>query len=481
MLAKERTMNQEAWGDRLARRCLLLLGAVASAAALVACDATEDVLEGTAATGAPIVAGTVDVVCSSGAALQTTTNDSGAWRVSLGDRKLPCKMRVKGGKANNVDVTQEFHSVATVSGIANITPLTDLAVAQLAKESPATWFAKKEAADFAAISTDKVTAAVSTVVNSLGVKDFLAGDNPLTTAFTAKVTATDKIDKALEALKAVNYADVLAAASSSASSEAFTSAVATYKTSIMAALPPSNGGGGEGSGDQGGGGQLPASLSGKGFVLAFKNPQPNSPFAAAQVYDFVFSSSGMLFYAPTGTSPQREIATFKVEDGEYRWFDAEKSLLFAVSFKPDGSFNEINVSSSSTPSFQTFLGQFSPVTSGSDIISSWNPAACSISNGAGGCRAGVVADFSLVALKCNIIKSGSNIIVKRDDVVIAEITLGGEDDVADKAVPSNNYFSFAVREGVNPLNILNLSIRNSDGVVMVADGSGNSIGFDCKY
>jgi hypothetical protein len=347
-------------------RGLTLLAGLGLSLVLAACGSSDDTLSGTAATGAPIVGGAVDVKCKTGAALSATTSDAGAWSVTLAGQTLPCKVRVRGGTANSQANTTDYHSVATAPGTLNITPLTDLAVAQLAKEAPSAWFGKEEAADFAAIDATKVAAAVTAVVDALGVKDFLGTDNPLTTAFVAKVNATDKIDQALEALKAVNHEDLLAAAVSAASPEALLAAAASFKSAVMAALPVSNDSGGSDPGD------LPTGLAGKAFVLAFTNPQANAPFTEGQRYDFVFSSSGMLFYAPKGTSPQRQISTFRVERGEYWWFDTERSLLFAASLKADGSLNEINVGGSSSYPPLPFYGQFKdqssdPSSSGSGV------------------------------------------------------------------------------------------------------------------
>ena len=217
------------------------LAVLALSLTLAACGDVEETLSGTAATGAPLVGATVEVACSSGSPVSATTDADGKWTVSLADRKVPCKLRARGGKANNVAQDRDYHSVATAAGTANITPLTDLAVAQLAKEDPATWFGKTSAADFGAIDTAKVTAAVASVVEALGVKTFLGSDNPLTTAFVAKVVATEKIDQALEALKSAGtYATVLAAAQGAD----FATAAASFKSSIVAALPASSGGGG---------------------------------------------------------------------------------------------------------------------------------------------------------------------------------------------------------------------------------------------
>jgi hypothetical protein len=229
-------------------------GAIASLAfglLLSGCGSSPSSLTGTAATGAPIVGGTVEVACSTGSPLSATTSDTGAWTVTLSDQTLPCKVRVSGGQVNGAANTQSYHSVATEAGTVNITPLTDLAVAQMAQQDPATWFNQRAATDFTAMDAAKVTAAVKAVVDNLGLADYLGSDDPLKTAFTAKVQATDKIDKALEALKAADAHGSLLIA---AKSPNFTSLALSYKTAILAVLMPQPGGeGGGGSGDTGSG------------------------------------------------------------------------------------------------------------------------------------------------------------------------------------------------------------------------------------
>ena len=229
-------------------------GAIASLAfglLLSGCGSSPSSLTGTAATGAPIVGGTVEVACSTGSPLSATTSDTGAWTVTLSDQTLPCKVRVSGGQVNGAANTQSYHSVATEAGTVNITPLTDLAVAQMAQQDPATWFNQRAATDFTAMDAAKVTAAVKAVVDNLGLAAYLGSDDPLKTAFTAKVQATDKIDKALEALKAAGAHGILLTA---AKSPDFTSLAPSYKTAILAVLMPQPGGeGGGGSGDTGSG------------------------------------------------------------------------------------------------------------------------------------------------------------------------------------------------------------------------------------
>ena len=144
-------------------RGLTLLAGLGLSLLLAACGSTDDTLSGTAATGAPIVGGAVDVKCKSGPALSATTSETGGWSVTLASQTLPCKVRVKGGQVNGAPNATDYHSVAAAGGTVNITPLTDLAVAQLAKEDPSTWFDKTEAADFAAIDAKEVAANISTL------------------------------------------------------------------------------------------------------------------------------------------------------------------------------------------------------------------------------------------------------------------------------------------------------------------------------
>lgn len=262
-------------------RCATWLSGLSLSLLLAACGSSDDTLSGTAATGAPIVGGTVEVKCKTGSALSATTSDAGAWSVSLANQTLPCKVRVRGGTANSQANTTDYHSVATAPGTLNITPLTDLTVAQLAREAPSAWFGKVDTGDFSTIDATKVAAAVAAVVDALGVKDFLGTDNPLTTAFVAKVNATDKIDQALEALKrAGSHAAVLEAAMSAVSAADLATAAASFKSAVMAALPASNAVSGAGGGGGGSGGSNAGSLACTDIeIMTLSNGAVRSPTA----------------------------------------------------------------------------------------------------------------------------------------------------------------------------------------------------------
>lgn len=98
-------------------------------------------LQGTAAVGKAIANGTVKIICASGDPLSSSTDGTGAWQVNFSGQTLPCAVRVAGGTINQVPNTVPYHAIATDFDTVNITPLTDLIVANLIGTStPTTWF-----------------------------------------------------------------------------------------------------------------------------------------------------------------------------------------------------------------------------------------------------------------------------------------------------------------------------------------------------
>jgi hypothetical protein len=279
------------WSARLATLSLAL--------GIAACGSTDDSssLSGTAATGAPIVNGSVSVVCKSGPELSATTSATGTWSVTLSTQTLPCKVRVTGGQIDGVPNTEDYHSVAAELGTVNITPLTDLAVARLAQEDPATWFGKRGAEAFSTIDASKVAEAVSAVVESLGLATYLGGDNPLKTAFTAKVQATDRIDLALEALKQAGAHGTIRAA---AIGQDFAAAAASFRTALLAALPPATPAGG-------GGGSTGALACTDTEMMSYSNGAVRNP-TAEEVATFVKSYTGSVWSGTTETAGTASLA-----------------------------------------------------------------------------------------------------------------------------------------------------------------------------
>ena len=169
------------------------------------------ILGGTAAVGAPIAGGTVVVTCAAGGpALNATTSAAGDWQVVTTGYSLPCAARVTGG---SLAAGSAYHSVAISFGTLNITPLTDLIVANLAGKDPSQWWGASGPAglsDITAAGVDKALAALRTAFN---LPELLTFD-PHTTAFTA--TAGNVVDDILEALQLalsnlhIDYAALLA-------------------------------------------------------------------------------------------------------------------------------------------------------------------------------------------------------------------------------------------------------------------------------
>ena len=214
-----------------ALRRLAALAAVAGLGmGLAACGGSDDdaavappapastQLAGTAAVGAPIANGAVQVRCAgtASAVLQTTTSATGAWQVNTTGQSLPCAARVSGG---NLPAGQALHSLALEFGTLNITPLTDLIVANATSRLPAAWWGSTGPADLAALSAPSVSKALNQVRSALGLVPLQTLD-PRTAAFTA--TPKDTTDAMLEALQkalatsGLTYASLLGEASKAA-------------------------------------------------------------------------------------------------------------------------------------------------------------------------------------------------------------------------------------------------------------------------
>jgi hypothetical protein len=161
---------------------------------------TPTTLGGVAAIGAPIVGGTVSVVCAGGSTLSSTTSSTGGWTVTITDQTLPCATQVKNGTISGVANTQLYHAAALAFGTVNITPLTDLIVANMLGSSPSTWFAGLSTTSRPVITGATLDAARTRVINSLGMTSTLNGGNPLTATFTA--APGNLYDDALRAMSA---------------------------------------------------------------------------------------------------------------------------------------------------------------------------------------------------------------------------------------------------------------------------------------
>jgi hypothetical protein len=154
-------------------------------------------LSGTAAVGVPIVGGVVTVNCAGGSVLTSSpTSSTGAWTVTINGQTLPCAAQVNGGTVSGVTNTTPYHSIAVSFGTVNITPLTDLVVAQMTGATPANWF---ETPVFTSVNSTALDTALTKVATDLGLKTTLGTANPFTTAFLPNNGVV--LDDVLEALK----------------------------------------------------------------------------------------------------------------------------------------------------------------------------------------------------------------------------------------------------------------------------------------
>lgn len=337
------------------------IGLFVSIIMLVGCTSGggTSTLGGVAAVGAPITGGTITVNCAMGSPLSATTGATGGWQVTLAGHSLPCAVQVAGGMIGGIPNAVPYHSIATVAGTVNITPLTDLLVANLAGTNPSTWF-NGAPVQLAGINQGKVDESLGKLQTALGLP---SGLNPVTTSFSA--IPGNAMDDMLEALKAAmtNASVTYAALLNNAMLSGFTAPVGladAFQTACEASaslcIPTVDSGTGGGAG--GGNGTLPVGVSGQVVNMVYSSAGAGSPYANDDEVLFTFSSSGML----TLTEQYTVVAnSFVLRGNEYIWTDSPHSREYALSVL-NGAIHEVNVTGlNGTP----FYGQFSPVSGGS--------------------------------------------------------------------------------------------------------------------
>ncbi|WP_312438519.1 hypothetical protein [Janthinobacterium sp.] len=197
-----------------------LISTTTLAAVLAACGGGNDavtppvidspkpsvVSSGTAAIGSPIVGGQVTMKCASGSRLSAVTEAAGTWTASLKATDYPCVIQMTGGTVGGKTFTGSLYSAAMGAGTANITPLTDLLLATMVGQLPATWYASATNGNLAGSITPtttsagmaKVKAALSTLPGKLSLPDNF---DPVTTGFNA--VKGNEVDDLLEVYGAV--------------------------------------------------------------------------------------------------------------------------------------------------------------------------------------------------------------------------------------------------------------------------------------
>ena len=147
-------------------------------------------VSGTAATGAALSGAAVEVKCAAGSGTATTTS-TGSYTVTMDGGALPCIIKVS-GTAGALAVT--LHSVAEAgsasgsrtSAVANVTPITEMIVAQLVAALPADGFADFNPGLVTAAGVANAASAIVAALQTAGID--LAGIDPLKATL---VPATD--------------------------------------------------------------------------------------------------------------------------------------------------------------------------------------------------------------------------------------------------------------------------------------------------
>jgi hypothetical protein len=177
--------------------------AVLVAVAAVACGGGGDsgaspapgsnlAVSGLAATGAPMANAVVSVKCVTGATVSGVTGADGSFNLTLqAGQTLPCMIKVTRG---NPDVT--LYSLATGTGYVNVTPLTDLVLAQALGADPAAAFAP-----FGSASASRIEAALPAAKAYVSAQiQALLGSSPEADALSGRFQIGDADDKLLDAL-----------------------------------------------------------------------------------------------------------------------------------------------------------------------------------------------------------------------------------------------------------------------------------------
>ncbi len=163
---------------------------------------TQLSISGGAATGAAISGGTVDVTCQVGTGT-ATTNADGTYSVSVSGGQQPCILR-----ATDPVTKLQLHSILEAGATtANITPITDLVVANTLGTDPATAYSNFSTSAQQQITASNISAAVTKVqaaTAALGSSADMSGIDPMKGSMQAATanSAGDATDKKIDALMA---------------------------------------------------------------------------------------------------------------------------------------------------------------------------------------------------------------------------------------------------------------------------------------
>lgn len=162
-------------------------------------------VNGLAATGLAIADGQITLKCTDGTAAPAKTNSDGSYSIDVSKATLPCVARVEYKDSTGAD--QKLHSLVRTAGTTNLTPVTELLVAQLSSTGVAAdMFDKFNANEVRSFDDKRVSTATQTVKSELaskGVDVTHLSDDLIRTKFVAAngTTAGDDHDKVLDDIK----------------------------------------------------------------------------------------------------------------------------------------------------------------------------------------------------------------------------------------------------------------------------------------
>ena len=164
-----------------------------------------NLVTGVAATGLAIPDGSVTLRCTAGATNPVTTATDGSFSIDVSGLTLPCVARVEYTDATG---KHKLHSLVTVTGNVNITPVTDMLVANLSNGVAADVFDKLDASKLKSYTKDRVSTSTTSVKtylrDTLHVDTSKLPDDVIGTHFvaTTKSRKGDDFDGVLDDLKA---------------------------------------------------------------------------------------------------------------------------------------------------------------------------------------------------------------------------------------------------------------------------------------
>lgn len=265
-------------------------------------------LTGVAAIGNPIVGGAVQLKCAGGTTLSSTTSTTGTWTIALSEQIAPCAVQVSGGAINGAPNSTHYHSIVTnLLATVNVTPLTDLIVANLAgTATPDVWFAGLNGAALSSITVASTNSSISNLRSAFNGLAPLSTFNPIYQIFQA--TPGGLGDDILAALQiamtntGISHATLLAAAAapniSSAAVTTLNAALpAAYSSTISGSKPtvtsmnPTSGPAG-----------TVVTITGNNFVTA-SSPKPVVVLGASTVTLISYSATQLSFEVPTHWLP----------------------------------------------------------------------------------------------------------------------------------------------------------------------------------